>query len=375
MKLKKANSLAYVILVATLLCHSSYAQKTFSVTIEFPPQLAKEKLEISYDTGIEEVEVKPVFKGNHLVVSGEYYSKYASLEIEYPGKKGSAYATRFFLEETPATIYFLTPSGDENPLKNYKTEHAYSHKSMGEEKYGEFVHNEEKEIFDLLTANQGKMNDSLSTLLRQNFDKLNAKEVEFVVKNSDLYYVFYLFRTRTVNSRSISSDSLLHIFTLFPDSLKQSAEGEWASKILQSSKLKKGQFIPGFTATDIAGKIVSLSDYRGKYVLLNFWASWCSPCVAEMPVITAARKRFSEDKLAMVFITQDTDTTAFKKAVKKYNISGTHIFSTDALIKQYGAQAIPVLYVIDPEGRVVYSRDEEEDYELKLLNKVLADRL
>ncbi|WP_373512658.1 TlpA disulfide reductase family protein, partial [Persicitalea sp.] len=125
---------------------------------------------------------------------------------------------------------------------------------------------------------------------------------------------------------------------------------------------------------DTTGMAFSLSDYRGKYVLLNFWASWCGPCVAEMPTVLKLRKNFSEEKLAMVFITSDTDTLDFRGAVKKYNIQGRHAFLTQKMMRQYSIQAVPVLYVIDPEGRVIYSLYEEQD-NLKSLNKVLADRL
>lgn len=362
-------------LFSTLLIGGVQAQKKFSVTIALSPQFAKEKMKFSYDNGISDVAVEPVLENGHLVLSGTYYSEYASLKVMYPGKEeGSHYGMYFFLGDVPATISFAdTP--DANPLKEYKTSMAYAHSSMGEDKYIEFVRDAENELMEFMAAHRGKMNDSLRRLIPEKFDKIAAKSVDFIVQNPDLYYSFWLFRTGTLNNRVIGPDSLLNIFALFPDSLKQSPEGERIVQILRSSKLKKGQMIPDFTATDITGKSISLSDYRGKYVLLNFWASWCGPCIAEMPNITAARKRYSADKLAMVFITEDSDIAAFEKSVKKYDIVGTHIFSTDALIKQYSAQAIPVLYLIDPDGKVVYSRDEEEDYQLRLLEKLLAGLL
>ncbi len=374
MKSKKINSLVCAVLVVILLCHSTIAQKTFSVTIELPPQLAKEKIKASYDTGIEEVEVKPVFKGSHLVLSGEYYSKYASLEIEYPSKEGGWHQANFFLSDSPATISFLGKASDKDPLKKFKTKNAYAHESMGGGELTKYTAKERKEAITFLEAHKDEMNDSLLALAREKFDRWEDKNIEFITLRPDLYYNFWFFRTGIVYDYKIGSDSLLTLFALFPDSFKNSREGERVVEILQSSKLKKGQLIPNFTIQDTTGRAFSLSEYRGKYVLLDFWASWCGPCVAEMSKVTDVRKNFPEEKLAMIFITSDTDTLDFREAVKKYDIQGRHAFLTQKMMRQYSIQAVPVTYLIDPEGRVVYSLWEEQD-DLRSLYKILEDRL
>ncbi|MPR33220.1 TlpA family protein disulfide reductase [Salmonirosea aquatica] len=374
MKLKKIGSIVWAVLLATLLCHGTYAQKTFSVTIEISPLLVKEKLKVSYDTRIEEVEVKPVFKGNRIIISGAYYSRYASLEIEYPSKQGGWHEANFFLTDAPATISFLGASSDKDPLGKFKAKYAYTHESMGRGELIKYTATEQKDAITFLEAHKDEMNDSLLTLAREKFDRWEDKNIEFITLNPELYYNFWFFRTGIVYDYKIGSDSLFTLFALFPDSLKNSREGERVVEILRSSKLKKGQLIPDFTIEDTTGRTFSLSDYRGKYVLLDFWASWCGPCVAEMSTIMEVRKNFPEEKLAMVFISSDDDTSAFQGAVKKYDIQGKHAFLTQKMMRQYSIQAIPVLYVIDPEGQVIYSLYEEQD-NLKSLNKVLADRL
>jgi peroxiredoxin len=120
-----------------------------------------------------------------------------------------------------------------------------------------------------------------------------------------------------------------------------------------------GQKAPDFTLTDINGKQHRLSDYRGKNVMIIFWATWCSPCIREIPHLIALRNIISEDKLAMLAISYTSlfplETTENVKAFVEQNKINYTVFSTDAgtmplpFSRIFG---IPCSFFIDPEGKI-----------------------
>jgi peroxiredoxin len=120
-----------------------------------------------------------------------------------------------------------------------------------------------------------------------------------------------------------------------------------------------GQKAPDFTLTDINGKRHKLSNYRGKDVLINFWATWCPPCMKEIPHLIALRNTIGEDKLAMLAISYKSahppETTEKVKNFVKQNKINYTVFSTDAvtLPPLFGrVSTIPCSFFINPEGKI-----------------------
>jgi peroxiredoxin len=120
-----------------------------------------------------------------------------------------------------------------------------------------------------------------------------------------------------------------------------------------------GKEAPGFTLTDINGKERKLSDYRGKDVLITFWATWCPPCRVEVPELIALRNSIGEDKLAMLAISYKSTfppetTEKVKRFVEQNKINYT-VFSTDpsALPPPFNqVSGIPCSFFITPEGKI-----------------------
>jgi peroxiredoxin len=118
-----------------------------------------------------------------------------------------------------------------------------------------------------------------------------------------------------------------------------------------------GKPAPDFTLTDIAGKQHRLSDYRGKNVMIIFWAVWCSPCLMEVPGLIELRNTISEDKLAMLaisYIGPRNTTEMVKNFVAEKAINYT-VISTSAseMPEPYNlVNAIPSSFFIDPQGRI-----------------------
>ncbi|RIW39018.1 TlpA family protein disulfide reductase [Bacillus salacetis] len=119
----------------------------------------------------------------------------------------------------------------------------------------------------------------------------------------------------------------------------------------------KGDAAPDFTLTTLEGKEVSLSDYKGKKVILNFWATWCPPCQAEMPHMQEYYEKYREEAniemLAVNLTTIDEGRPAIEKFAKEYGLSFPIPLDEEGTQGTiYQAQTIPTSYMIDTEGRI-----------------------
>jgi thiol-disulfide isomerase/thioredoxin len=174
----------------------------------------------------------------------------------------------------------------------------------------------------------------------------------------------------------VSPDPLINLFNItFSDSLKMSLEGEQVIRYLYGKKLTKNSVAPTFTLNDIKNQPISLEKYRSKYVLIVFWASWCGPCIQEIPVIQKIREQYLESKLEIISVSSDTDKDAYLKALKKYNMPWKHTYINDEISKKFGINGIPELFLIDNNGLLIYKMQEEKDSSLENLTKILVERL
>jgi len=374
-KIENMNSkfcyLSFFLLIS--FCFEIKAQKKFSIKIQFSKSVDNKNIQLKYDNGKDEIDVKPIIKNNSITITDIFYSKYATIIISYSNEKNNYYNS-FWVSDKTAIISFTDNSKDE-PLKKYKLTNAYDLKLMGEEKYAKFMAVEDKDFFDFIIKNNANMNDSLVQIAFKKGKIRSSRKLEFVKENGDLYYSFWLFR-KEVAFCDTSINTLMNIYDkTFSTNFKKSIEGAEITKILNGRNLKKDSQAPTFITKDITGKIISLDNYKSKFVLLTFWASWCGPCVEEMPTIKAMRENYSLDKFEVISVTLDDDLAKFSEAAKKYNMNWKHIFGDKDLVKKYGVIGIPEIYLIDKTGKIIYKREEEKDYKLEYLTKLLSEKL
>ena len=120
------------------------------------------------------------------------------------------------------------------------------------------------------------------------------------------------------------------------------------------------------------GKMVKLSDYRGKYVLLDFWASWCGPCRAENPNVLAAYNRFHDKGFDVLAVSLDEDKENWVKAIKEDGMPWTHVSDLqrdNKAARQYGISGIPDNFLIDPDG-IVIARGLRDEALMKKLEEI-----
>ena len=111
---------------------------------------------------------------------------------------------------------------------------------------------------------------------------------------------------------------------------------------------------PAWKLKDVDGKAVELAQFRGKVVILDFWATWCPPCRTEIPGYIALQKKYAQDGLVVVGISVDTDGTApVRKFVKDFGMNYTVVMADDTVQDAYGPlQGYPTTFIIDRDGRI-----------------------
>lgn len=122
--------------------------------------------------------------------------------------------------------------------------------------------------------------------------------------------------------------------------------------------LKPGTAAPDFTLNDVNGNTVSLSDFKGRKVVLQFWASWCPDCRAEMPLIKSMQAQSDPSEIVFVAVSFDRSEEAFASYVTKNDLGGVQLYDPagmrdSAIAKSYKITWIPSLYLIDENGKVV----------------------
>ena len=185
-------------------------------------------------------------------------------------------------------------------------------------------------------------------------------------------------------------DSLKQLYSTMPPALQQSMGGKRLAAAIRSREAGlTGTPAFAFSVNDIDGKTLALSDFRGKYVLLDFWATWCAPCRKAMPHMIQLYDRYKDKNLVVIAVGDDDKNVAgWKAAIEKDGTGAFHHVLRGAditltrkglsnprdLVEQYGVHALPTQFLIGPDGIIVgrFEGSNDIDNAIKtLLDKVI----
>ena len=160
-------------------------------------------------------------------------------------------------------------------------------------------------------------------------------------------------------------------FNKFSTALKTSALGKQEAETIATAKKKEvGALAMDFAQNDVNNKLVKLSDFKGKYVLIDFWASWCAPCRAENPNVVKAYNQLKGKNFEIIGVSLDDKKAPWLKAIEHdglpwVNVSDLKGWKNEVALK-YGVSAVPQNILLDPAGRVIAKNLRGEELLSKL---------
>lgn len=212
----------------------------------------------------------------------------------------------------------------------------------------------------------------LTPVYNNALNELNQAIIKFAMDNNKSLVSFYAISL--VNPVGNEKAMVDYAEKVDASLRNHAAVKNFVEKVQRLKAVQVGQTAPEFTIPSIDGRQIKLSDYRGKYVLIDFWASWCGPCRQENPNVVKAYQTFRNRNFTILGISLDKDKNAWTQAIKQDNLTWDQAgelkdFEGD-VVRLYQVEAIPSSFLIDPQGKIV-ARNLREEQLSEFLNKTL----
>ncbi|MBU3677296.1 MAG: TlpA family protein disulfide reductase [Chitinophagaceae bacterium] len=204
------------------------------------------------------------------------------------------------------------------------------------------------------TANLFTISDEYDKLDKE----LNQKQMEFIKANPTGIATAFIALSFLAEKQNPDAAEVNTIYNGLDKKGQASFFGKKIKEIAEKLSITSpGTTAPGFTLPDVNGDMVSLSQYKGQYVLVDFWASWCKPCREENPNVVAAYQKFHAKGFDILGVSLDEDKAKWKDAIQADGLSWKHVSDLKGwksdVAALYNIQSIPSNVLLDKEGKVI----------------------
>ncbi|GAA4102820.1 TlpA disulfide reductase family protein [Mucilaginibacter panaciglaebae] len=222
---------------------------------------------------------------------------------------------------------------------------------------------------DTLAANRIKR-DELLELFNKEYGRLVLEWIR--IHPASYLNSYLLYNAHNQSEQSISEEEVKHVFAAMPINIKHNI---WGSELkYRIDSLFVGGNAPDFAQADTNGKIVKLTDFKGKYVLIDFWASWCLPCRAQNPAVLKVSQQLAMRNFTILGISLDSRKDSWLRAIKQDGLNWTQLsdlrYWGNGVSVNYYVYDIPANYLIDPNGKII-AKNINSDVMLSTLKRII----
>lgn len=329
----------------------------------------KEKLIVHFDDGIVFGRIDLNQGDSTIVVDKPLYTMCPTISLVYDSKNYGD----FFIDSTVAilNIFYDANRSTDQFYTDSNTNLTAIYDTVSNEIYHELRRGQISELQKInnIYIKHGRAvrtNDSLKYELANLAKSINAKSMDFLVPYAEDFFSFYYFKTQVLAfAKSVENDSeyytalLAYYNKTFPEEFRNTGEGKKIADELQQKispvLLKEGEMMPDIHFKNISGDTIVFKEQKENFVLLDFWASWCGPCIQQIPDIKALRKEFSADSLKIVGISIDRDSTSFINSIEEHKMDWVHSLDRGSLLSgKLGISSVPRVLLLDRNGKIVY---------------------
>ena len=233
-------------------------------------------------------------------------------------------------------------------------------KAIGVENYRAFLLHTLRKLGEESAAVQAQL-DSISTETHTRKKRNFAEEYDFAKQKLEGRVLYWYLATDLIHAfKRGSSETVAAAQRKWEDFQESNPYPEYTEAVQtalsKARKLQIGQPAPAFTLDDLDGQSVSLNQFKGQVVLLDFWASWCGPCIGDLPDLRKIKERTAGQSVVFLNLSLDDDEAAWRKAVDKHEIKGVHVRAAGMgsdVARSYNIDALPSYYLVDSQGFLV----------------------
>lgn len=380
------NSKKRVLMALALAPAMLYAQETFTIEAKVGNDNAPAKAYLLYrpdHTNI--VDSTPIVKGKFRFTGPLPEPTLARLIVDHKGvgfnrTTADADMTMVYLEKgiirmaSPDSLKNVVISG--SPLNaeylSYKTFMDSETKQMAALRSRQTIAYRQSPKDAVLTK---RLEDSIAMV----YKKYQDRQYAYIQSHPDSY--ISLMTLREVDGPIMNLKRVEPAFNSLSAKIKQTAAGKEFEELMNKKRaLVIGQQAPAFTQNDVNDKPVSLADFKGKYVLVDFWASWCKPCRAESPYLVKAYQQLKDKNFTIVSVSLDRPGKKedWINAIKADNLQWTHVsdlqFWNNEVAVLYGIKSVPQNFLINREGKIIAENLRGEEVTAQLEKAIKADQ-
>jgi peroxiredoxin len=307
-----------------------------------------------------------IYKGDKLVDSailnadGEFKFHVASPDVDF-----------YYIAAEQKTYPLIAQNGDELDFKADYANEAGAFDLTGSDnaeklkefntissRYGKIYLDIQKEYQDKVSQDPGSK-ESLEKVLiprfEKNMDDFAKETLKFSEENKDNLAGFYAISS--LDQTKYETQLLAYAGSIKGKFPKTQAVQQFLKKMDNLNALSVGRVAPDFEMTSVDGKSVKLSQFRGQYVLLDFWASWCAPCREENPNVVKQYNTFKNKGFTVLGVSLDNNRDLWLKAIKDDKLTWNHVSELkqwdSQVVKQYNIEGIPMSFLLDKEGKII----------------------